>query len=178
MSLEKEYERPYQRNEPESLQFFNMKYVRYNNILLYPEKKVHSILEKLVKKFVPYSGECEYRLDYRCKNKDQPWGVATIYHPPLFKNHKKIKELEKDENNFRKTDKLTLITYNSIEIFKPIFYRNHMPKPMIMKKILQMIEKNLDKFKHWGCDFNCVKQLCNCENDTPVFRYVCYKLYS
>ena len=37
-----------------------------------------------VKKFVPYSGEREYHLDY--KDKDKPWGVATFYHPPFIKN--------------------------------------------------------------------------------------------
>ena len=29
---------------------------------------------------------------------------------------------------------------------------------MLATKILQLTDKNLDNFKHWGCDFNCVKQ--------------------
>ena len=49
---------------------------------------------------------------------------------------------------------------------------------MLATKILQMIDKKLDNFKHWGCDFNCVKQLCNCKNKNPVCRYMCYKLSS
>ena len=49
---------------------------------------------------------------------------------------------------------------------------------MFMTKILQLIDKNLDTSKHWGYDFNCVKQPCNCEKNNPVTRYVCYKLYS
>ena len=49
---------------------------------------------------------------------------------------------------------------------------------MFMNKILQLIDKILDNFTHWGCDLNCVKQPCNCENIYPVTRYVCYKLYS
>ena len=49
---------------------------------------------------------------------------------------------------------------------------------MFINKILQLIDRNLDNFKHWGCDFNCVNQPCNCENNNPVTRYVCYKLYS
>ena len=89
MSLEVEYERPYQRNEPESLQNIFIKYVRYNIESMYPEKIIHSILEELVKNFVPYSGECEYRLDYRSKDKDKPSGVATVCLDPLVKNHKK-----------------------------------------------------------------------------------------
>ena len=145
---------------------------------MYPEKIIDSILNEHVKKFVPYSGECEYQLDYRSKDKDKPLGVATIYLPPQIKNHKKIKELEKDGYKFHKIDKLTLITYNSIKQFNPIFYRDHIPKPMLMNKILQLIDRNLDNFKQWGCDFNCVNQPCNCENNNPVTRYVCYKLYS
>ena len=47
---------------------------------------------------------------------------------------------------------------------------------MLATKILQMNDKNLDNFKHWVCDFNCVKQPCNCENIDLVTRYVCYKL--
>ena len=91
MALEIEYERCYQRNEPENLQNNIIKYVRYNIKSLYPEKILHSILEEHVKKFVPSSGECEYQLDYRSKDKDKPWGVATFYHPPSNKIIIKLK---------------------------------------------------------------------------------------
>ena len=64
MSLETEYERPYQRNEPESLQIIIMKYVRFNIKSKYPEKIILSMVEEHVKNIVPYSGECEYQLDY------------------------------------------------------------------------------------------------------------------
>ena len=53
-----------------------------------------------------------------------------------------------------------------------------MAKPMLATKVIQMIDKNLDNFKHWVCDFNCAEQPCNCDNKNPVSRYVCYKLYS
>ena len=86
--------------------------------------------------------------------------------------------MEKDGYKFHKHDKVTLITYNSIKNFNPIFHKNHTPKPMFITKILQPIDKNFDKFKHWGCEFNCVKQPCDCENKKPVSRYVCYKLHS
>ena len=29
-----------------------------------------------------------------------------------------------------------------------------------------------------GCEFNCIEQPWICENNNPVTRYVCYKLYS
>ena len=48
---------------------------------------------------------------------------------------------------------------------------------MLVNKIVQMIDKSLDIFKHWGCDFSCVKQPCNCDNKDPVSRYVCYSFY-
>ena len=73
MSLEIEYERPYQRNEPESLQNVIIENDRYNNKSMYPEKIIHCVLEEHVKKFIPYSGECENRLDYRHTDKDKPW---------------------------------------------------------------------------------------------------------
>ena len=87
MSLKIKYGRPYRRNEPESLQSNIIKCVLYIIKSMYPEKIIHSILEEHVKIFVPYSGECEYRLDYRSKYKDKPWGVATIFLHPLVKNH-------------------------------------------------------------------------------------------
>ena len=62
---------------------------------MYPEKIVHCILEEHVRKLLPYNGECEYQLEYRSKDKDRPWGVATIYHPPLTKNHKKNQRIGK-----------------------------------------------------------------------------------
>ena len=49
---------------------------------------------------------------------------------------------------------------------------------MFITKILQLIGRNLGMFKHGVCDFNCVKQPCNCENNNLVTRYVCYKLYT
>ena len=49
-----------------------------------------------MKKIVPYSGDCEYQLEYRSKDKDKPLGVATFYLDPQVKNHKEIRELEKD----------------------------------------------------------------------------------
>ena len=71
-----------------------VKYVCYNIKSMYPKKIITPILYKHAKMFVPYTSDCEYRLDFRCK--DKLWGVATIYLNPLIKNHKKIKEVEKD----------------------------------------------------------------------------------
>ena len=122
MTLQVEYERPHQRNEPENLQKIIIKYVRYNIKSMYPEKIFRSMIDEHVKKFVPYSGECEKKLDYRNIDKNQPCGVATIYLPPEIKNHKKIKELEKDGYKFHKHDKIRLITYISIKKFNPIPY--------------------------------------------------------
>ena len=93
MSLETYYERSYQINEPESLQNIIIKNVQRNIKSMYPEKIIHTILYKHGQMFVPYTSECEYQLDSRCK--DKPWGVATIYLDPLFETHKKIKDLEK-----------------------------------------------------------------------------------
>ena len=50
MSLEIEYERPHQRNGPESLQNIIRKYVRYNFKSMYPEKIIHSMIDEHVKK--------------------------------------------------------------------------------------------------------------------------------
>ena len=176
MSLETYYDRPYQINGRENLQNTIIKYTCYIIKSRYPKNIITTILYKHTKMFVPYTCECEYRLDYRCK--DKPWGVATIYLDPLFKNHKKIKELEKDGFNFHKIDKLTISTYKSIKKFNRIIYRDHIPKPMLMRKILELIDKNLDNFKHWGCDFSCLEQPWSCEIKNPITTFVCYKLYS
>ena len=175
MSLEIYYDRPYQINEPESLQNFIIKYVCYNIKWMYPKKLITSLLYKHIQMFIPYVSECEYRLDYRCK--DKLLGVAGIYIDPLIKPNKKIRELEKDGYKFQKIDNLTISTYNSIRKFNPIFYRDHIPKSMFINKILQLIDKDLDNFKQWGCDFNCLEQPWNCTNNNPVTKYVCYKLY-
>ena len=58
-------------------------------------KKNLSMIDEQVKKFIPYVGECDYQLIYRSKDKGKPSGVATIYHPLLIWNHKKIKDLER-----------------------------------------------------------------------------------
>ena len=57
---------------------------------------------------------------------------------------------------------------------------------MFMTKILQLIDKSLDTFEHWGCDFNVVKQSCNCKiiillldmcviNCIHKYSYNCYE---
>ena len=94
MSLEIEYERPYQRNEPESLQNIIIKDVRFNIKSRYPQKTIDSFLDKHAKIFVPYTADCEIQLDFTSKDKDKALGVATIYHPTQVKNHK-IKNFEK-----------------------------------------------------------------------------------
>ena len=149
MNLEREYERSYQRNELLSLQTINIKYVRYNIKSRYPEKIINSIFENHRKMFVPYSAECEYQLDFRVNYK--PVGVAFIYHPTQVKNLNKIKEFEKDGYIFYKIDNLLIFTYNSIKKFNPLYKKNHIPKPMLMTKMLQLIDRNPDNFKDWGC---------------------------
>ena len=176
MSLEIYYDRPYQIYEPESLENINIKYVSRNNKSMYPKNIINSILYKHIQIIIPYTSECINQLDYRCK--DKPWGLATIYLDPLIRTHKKIRELEKDGYKFHKIDKLTISTYNSIKNFNPLFYRDHIPKSMFINKKLQLIDKNLDNFKHWGCEFNCLEEPWNCRNNIPVTKYVCYKLYS
>ena len=176
MSLIIEYQRPYERHIEESLQNIIIKYFYRNIKWMYPKTIFAEILCKHAKMFVPYTAECEYQLDYICK--DKGWGIATIYLDPLIRSNRKIKELERDGYKFRKIDKLTITTYNSIGKFHPKFFRDRVPKSMLLNKILQLIDKNLNNFKHWGCEFNCVDQPYKCENNNPVTRHVCYKLYS
>ena len=176
MSLEIYYDRPYQINQPESLQNIKINYVHRNIKSMYPKNIITSILYKHMQIFVPYTSECIYELDYRCQ--DKPWGIATIYLDPLIKTHKKIKELEKDGYKFHKIDKLTISTYNSIKKSNPIFYRDHIPKSMFINQILQIIDKDINNFKHWGCNYNCLEEPWKCNNNNTVTKYVCYKLYS
>ena len=42
------------------------------------KKIIHSNLEEHFKKFIPYSGECEYQVHYRIIDRNKPWGVASI----------------------------------------------------------------------------------------------------
>ena len=72
MSLEREYERHYQRIEPESLQNIIMKYVRYNSKSMSLERIFSSILNKHAEIFVPYTAECEFKFEFGCKEKDKP----------------------------------------------------------------------------------------------------------
>ena len=57
MALEVEYEGPYQRNEPESLQNIILKSYFYNIWSMYPEKLIRTILLEHKEKFVRYAAE-------------------------------------------------------------------------------------------------------------------------
>ena len=181
MSLQIEYERPYQRNEPETLQNIILK-VYFNNIrAMHPEKLIRTILLKHKEKFVRYATECEYEISFRNEQENKIWkSNFTIYLPPQVKNHRQIKDLEYNGYKLHKIDILTITVYNSIKDFHPIFYKKHIPKPMIVTKILQQIDKNFEKFKRLACEYNCLNlnRIRNCKNTNPVTRYVCHKLYS
>ena len=86
MSLENEYGKPYQRNEPENLQSVIIKYFRYIIKSLYPERIIGSNLDKQTKTFEAFTAECEYHLDFRPIDKNKAFGVATIYRPTQFRN--------------------------------------------------------------------------------------------
>ena len=62
MSLEVEYERPYQRNEPQSLQNIILRAYLNNIRYMYPEKLIRTILLKHQEKFVRYAAECVYEI--------------------------------------------------------------------------------------------------------------------
>ena len=180
MTLEVEYERPNQRNEPESLQNIILNGYFYNIRSKYPEKLITRILLKHQEKFVRYASEGEYEIVLRNEKDKKIWEVNfSIYLPPQVKNHRKIKELEYNGYNFLKIDILTITVYNSIKDFHPIFYKKNIPKPMIAIKILQQIDKNFDSFKHLACEYNCLDlyRIRNCKNTNPVTRYICYKFF-
>ena len=92
MSLEIEYVRLYQRNEPGSLQNIFVKNFRHNIKSRYPRKIIDSILDKHAKNFVLYTAVYDYQSELWTKDKDKPLGGATIYHPTQVKK-KKLKNL-------------------------------------------------------------------------------------
>ena len=47
---------------------------------------------------------------------------------------------------------------------------------MFLTKILQLIDKNPDNFKHWSCSTSCCRAVCYFRNSNAVTRYVCFKL--
>ena len=73
MSLEVEYERPYQRNESESLQNIILKGYFYNIRSMYPEKLIRKILLKHQEKFVRYAAECEYEIAFKNEKDNKIW---------------------------------------------------------------------------------------------------------
>ena len=141
MALEVEYERPYQRKEPESLQNNILKGYFYNIRAMYPKKLIRTILLKHKEKFVCYAAEFEFEIVFRNEEDNKIWeSEFTVFLPPQVKNQRKIKELEYNGYKFHKINILIITTYNSIEDFHPIFYKKHIPKPMIATKKLQQID--------------------------------------
>ena len=111
---------------------------------MYPQNMINSILDEHQKFFSPYSAKCEYQIDLRAE--DKPVGVASVFYPPQVKNHNKIKQFETNGYEIYEIDELTIITYNSIENFNPDSYRKYIPKPMLMTKMLELIDKSADNF--------------------------------
>ena len=146
-----------------------------------PEKLFRTFLLKHKQKFVRYAAECEYQIAFRNEEDNKIWqSNFTIYIPRQVKNHRKTKELENNGYKFHNIDIITITVYNSINDFHPVFYKKHIPKPMMATKILQQMNKKFDNFKHLVCEYNCLdlNRIRNCKNTNPVTGYVCYKLYS
>ena len=136
MALQMEYQRPYQRNEPEGLHNIIFKVYFYNIKAMYPEKLVRTISLEHKENLVRYAAESEYEIASRNEENNKIWeSNVTIYLPPQIKNHRKIKELEYNVYKFFKIDILTITVYNSIKDFHAIFYKKQIPKPMIATKI-------------------------------------------
>ena len=94
MSLEVEYERPYQRNEPENLQSIILKGHFFNIRAMYSEKLIRTILLKHQENFVRYASECEYDIVRRNEKDNKFWeDNYSIYLRPQVKNHKKNKRI-------------------------------------------------------------------------------------
>ena len=140
-------------------------------------KRNRFYLDEHVKKFVPNSAECEYHIYFRAEEKDKPLGTATNYHPTQVKIYEEIEEFGKDRYIFYGIDKLTIITFNSIKNFNPNIYEKFISKPMLMNRMLVLIDKNPDGLKVWGCNKISIKSPCYCKNNDPATRYVWYKIY-
>ena len=54
------------------------------------------------------------------------------------------------------------------ENIHPFFYKNWAPKPMMVRKLFMIIDRDFEKYTHWGCR----------NRNNQVKRYVCAKLYS
>ena len=113
MSSEKEYGRPYQRNEAEILEKIIIKFVYRQIESSYPQKLPITISDKHTKVFKPHTVERRYDSNFKCKN--QPYGFAGICLPIQLENYEKIKKFEKDGNKFNGIYKIAVITYNSIK---------------------------------------------------------------
>ena len=82
-NIENKYDRPYQRNEPESLQKIILKSYFYNIRAMYPEKLISTILLKHKEKFDRYAAECEYEIAFGNEKDNKIWeSIFTICLPP------------------------------------------------------------------------------------------------
>ena len=52
-------------------------------------------------------------------------------------------------------NEIDIITQNNIKNNHPIFYKNWVPKPMMVRNLLIMIDRDFEKYTHWGCRINC-----------------------
>ena len=52
-------------------------------------------------------------------------------------------------------NEIDIITQNLIKNIHPIFYKIWIPKPMMVRKLLLMIDRDFEKYTHWGCRINC-----------------------
>ena len=88
---------------------------------------------------------------------------TPIHHALPFKNHEGNKETEEGRYKFSIIRKLTIIFHYSIKYNSPESYKKYLPKPMLMTKLLQLIDNNPDAFKDWGCKINCSKHPSSCK---------------
>ena len=90
MALQMEYQRPYQRNEPEGLHNIIFKVYFYNIRAMYPEKLFRTISLEQKRKFIRYAAESEYEIAFRNEEDNKIWeSIFTFFYLPKLKTIQK-----------------------------------------------------------------------------------------
>ena len=144
----------------------------------YPKKIMKATLRKHMGKYYPFSSIAQN--DPHFRHKDKRILISTINHLPFMKNHSEIREDEDREESYKffKIDDLTKTAWNSITNIHLLQYKNYIPKPMLATRLIQLIDRESEKYIDWGCKkiafvkIVCVKPLVILLEDMFFINYI------
>ena len=140
-------------------------YLKIITDTIYKHKQVFGLFSRVI----------NYLICYRSRQTNE---LVLLDHCDIYP-HPTPYHYEDFDREIHSINEIDIITQNNIKNIHIIFYKIWAPKPMMVRKLLLMIDRDFEKNTQWDCRINCFYEpkLCR-KRKNQIKIYVCAKLSS